>query len=293
MNEASEHQANAEQIAYWNGRGGAHWTRRQEINDAILVSISNAVLERAAVVAGERIIDAGCGCGDTSIALAARAGPAGHVLGVDVSVPMLARARKRAAVAHAQSRPPVHAPLDFVCADAAVHPFEANVDLLFSRFGVMFFDDPVRAFANMKPALRPGGRLVFVCWRAPALNPWLLMSFQAVRGMLPPQPETKPDAPGPFAFARQERIRHILADAGFESIALEPADFSLDLANGLGLDAAVETAMEMGPTGRALDGQPGDVMTAVAVKLRETFAPYQSGPTVKLGAAVWIVTARA
>lgn len=294
MDQSGSAALNADQIAYWNGRGGEHWTRRLELNDAILNPIATAVLDRACVEPGERVADIGCGCGGSTLELAARAGSMGRVLGIDVSVPMLERARERANAMSGASQTRALAKMEFVCADATVQAFErGQTDLLFSRFGVMFFDDPVRAFTNMKTALRPGGRLVFVCWRAPALNSWLMMPFETVRGLVPPQPKTKPDDPGPFAFASQERVTRILSEAGFTQVALEPLDFTLDLATGRGLDAAVETAMEMGPTGRALADQPPEVLAAVAAKLRDTFAPLQTGPSVMLGAAVWIVVAQA
>src|ERR1700730_3278864 len=138
------HDRNADQIAFWNGPGGQHWTHRQEVQDALLGPISAVLMDRAAAVSGERVIDIGCGCGATSIELAKRVGPTGHVLGIDVSAPMLARARERA---------PQDAPVEFIQADATVHPFEAaRADLLFSRFGVMFFAEPALSFANLRKA---------------------------------------------------------------------------------------------------------------------------------------------
>ena len=149
------HERNAEQIDYWNGPGGQHWVDRQQRQDTVLAPVSDVLIARAGVKAGERIVDVGCGCGGTSFAFAAKTGPGGHVLGIDISAPMLARARELT---------PSNAPVKFVLADATVHPFEpASFDLLASRFGVMFFAEPALSFANMRKALRPGGRIALAC----------------------------------------------------------------------------------------------------------------------------------
>src|SRR5712671_7921249 len=153
------HDLNADQIAYWNGPGGQHWTERQQVQDILLAPVSDILIDRAKPRAGERIVDVGCGCGATTIAFAQRVGPAGHVFGIDVSAPMLARARQMA---------PAGIPVDFVLADATVYPFDSeNCDLMVSRFGVMFFAQPAVSFANMRRALRRPGRLTFACCRAP------------------------------------------------------------------------------------------------------------------------------
>ena len=160
MDALTPHEKNADQAAYWNGPGGQHWTDRQEIQDAILAPVSEALIARAGIAPGERIIDIGCGCGATTLgARLAQIGASGHALGLDISARMLARA---------QERTPPGAPVRWIAADATIYPFErGGADLLFSRFGVMFFADPVLAFANMRTALRSGGRLAFgVCWLA-------------------------------------------------------------------------------------------------------------------------------
>ena len=278
------HDRNADQVAFWNGPGGELWTKRQDTQDAVLAPISAILFDRAAVVAGERVADIGCGCGATSIELASRVGPSGQVLGIDVSAPMLARARDRA---------PRGAPLAFVQADATLHPFApAGTDLLFSRFGVMFFAEPALSFANMRKALRPGGRMVFACWREPRKNPWLIAPLQAVYKHVPRLPEMAPDDPGPFSFAREVRVHRLLSQAGFADIAMEPHDLFLDLAVGRGLDAAVMAALESGPVSRALDGHAPEVVSAAATSIRSALAPFQKGESVPLGAAIWIVTAR-
>jgi len=280
---AGVHERNADQAAYWNGPAGRNWTERQEAQDSLLAPIAELLIARAQVQAGDVAIDVGCGCGATAIELARRVGPGGHVLGVDISAPMLARARERA---------PAGAKLDFVLADATTYPFEpGRADLLCSRFGVMFFADPVLSFANMRRGLRPGGRLAFACWREPRANPWLIVPLQEAYKHVPRLPEVGPEDPGPFAFAQEERVRHILGSARFASIGLERINLSLDLARGRGLEAAVETAVHMGPTNRALEGQPPELQEAAIAAVRTALARLQSGQSVPLAASIWIVTA--
>ena len=279
------HQQNADQIAYWNGPAGQRWTDRQAAQDVVLAPVSEILIDRAKVRAGERIIDIGCGCGATTIALAQRTGPTGRVLGIDISAPMLARARQIA---------PPDLPVDFVLADATVYPFDpASFDLLVSRFGVMFFAEPARSFANMRKALRPSGRLAFACWREPRHNPWMMAPLQAVYKHVPKLPQQGPEDPGPFAFASEQRVTRILSEAGFSNIAMEPYNLALDIAIGRGLDAAVESALEIGPSNRALEGQPAEVRTAAKQSIREALAPFVQGQTVPLGGSIWIVTASA
>jgi ubiquinone/menaquinone biosynthesis C-methylase UbiE len=276
---------NADQIAYWNGPGGQKWADRQQAQDILLAPAADILIGRAQTKAGERIIDVGCGSGAISIALAPKVGPSGHVLGVDISGPMLARARQVA---------PVGLPVDFVQADATIYPFDpASFDLLVSRFGVMFFAEPARSFANLRRALKPSGRLAFVCWREPRENPFFMVPLQAVYKHAPRMPQLGPEEPGPFSFASEARVQRILSEAGFTRVAMEPNNLSLDIAIGRGLDAAVKSALEIGPAARALAEQPPDVVAAATDSIREALTPLVRGQSVSLAAAIWIVTAKA
>lgn len=274
---------NAEQVEFWNGPTGRRWVERQAEQDATLAPITAALLARAAAQPGEHVVDIGCGCGETTIALGGHVLPGGRVLGIDISAPMLA---------HAATRMRPGLPVELIEADATMHPFaEGGFDLLVSRLGVMFFAEPERAFANLRRALRPGGRLVFVCFRAPRDNPWLMLPLNAAYEHVPPLPKMGPEDPGPFAYANDERLRQILQTAGFSSIKLERLDAKLDLAGGRGLDAAVAAALAMGPASRAIEGQPPEVRDAVRASMRRSLASHQQGDAVPLAAALWLVSA--
>jgi SAM-dependent methyltransferase len=210
--------SNADQIDFWNGDAGAMWAKRQDRMDALLAPITDGVMKACDVGRGDRVLDVGCGCGDTTLRLAHRGAVA---TGVDVSKPMLARARDRAAAAGLD--------ISFLLGDAAATRFERTFDALFSRFGVMFFADPTAAFANLRSALRDHGRLCFVCWQAAPLNPWIALPFGAAQPLLPPQPPVDPRAPGPFAFAERDHVERILTAAGFPNVSIDPLTTELVL----------------------------------------------------------------
>ena len=278
------HDQNADQIAYWNGAGGQRWAERQPVQDILLQPVADILIDRAKIKPGERILDVGCGSGATSFAFAKVVGPTGHVTGVDISAPMLSRAREVT---------PKGAPVEFTLADATVHPFAPeNFDLLASRFGVMFFADPVLSFANMRRAMRRSGRLAFACWREARENPFFMVPLQAVYKHVPRLPQVGPEDPGPFAFASEERVTRILSAAGFSGIAMEPYRLALDVAVGRGLDAAVQGGLQIGPAARALADQPPEVVAAAAKSLREALATHAKGETVPLDGSIWIVTAK-
>ena len=283
MSVTSVHADNAAQAEYWNRVAGPKWTDHQEHQDQVLRPISDRLMATAGAKPGERVIDVGCGCGATTIAFAERVHPGGEALGLDVSEPMLARARERA---------PQHLPLRFTLADATVYPFDhESADLVASRFGVMFFAEPARSFANLRTGLKPGGRLAFACWREAKQNPFFVVPLREAGKHAPPLPEMDPEAPGPFAFADPARVRRILSEAGFADIVLTPHNLELDIAAGRGLDTAVQAALTIGPTSRMLDGQDETVRAAATADIRKALAAHARENSVPLGAAIWIVTA--
>ena len=277
--------ANAAQIEFWNGPTGQRWTRLQKPIEDNLRPFTEAVLQRLAPEPGERFVDVGCGAGETTLALADRVQGHGFVLGVDVSRPLLQRATARAATT------PEY-PVRFVEADAAVHAFErGSYDALFSRFGVMFFADPAAAFANMRRALKPGGRIAFCCWRDRRENPWVTLPVAAARkhlAELPPPPG--PDEPGPFSFADSARIQRVLTSAGFTRVACEK--FDPLLAYGADPKEAADYLTQMGPIGSVLQEHPEALRAAVAETLAVTLEAKREPAGIRLPAAVWIVTAR-
>ena len=274
--------ANTDQIAYWNDKAGETWAALQTELDRQLEGLGEAAINILAPAAGERILDVGCGSGQTTLALAGRVGADGLVLGVDISRPLLEAAHRRAAEAGA-------ARARFLEADAQAHPFDsAAFDAAFSRFGVMFFADPAAAFANIRAALKPGGRLAFVCWRAMMENPWMTVPLAAGLAHLPPPQPPTPGSPGPFAFADAERVRGILQTAGFSQIDIRPHDA---MVGGNDLDSAVRTALRVGPLGMLMRDNPG-AREAVQASVREAIAANMKDGRVQLPSATWMVTAR-
>ncbi len=276
---------NAEQVKYWNEQGDK-WVALQEVIDGQIGPLGERLMDHVAIASGERVLDVGCGCGATTLELSRRVAPAGAVVGVDISAPMLARARERARAAGVTN---VH----FELGDAQTHAFDAGAfDVVFSRFGIMFFTHPDVAFANLRAALRRGGRLAFICWRSLQENPWVLVPLMAVAQHVPLPAPPAPGTPGPFALADGERMRDILRRAGFGEITIEPFTDAIVVGGG-DLDRAVEIMLQIGPAGAALREAGAEPCHAVAASVREAIAPYHRPDTgVRLPAAAWLVTAR-
>jgi SAM-dependent methyltransferase len=271
--------ANAQQITYWNEQAGPTWAALQPALDRQLAPLGRRAMAELDLGPGRRVLDVGCGSGETTLALADTGAEA---VGADISRPMLEVARGRIGG---------RANIAFLEADAQTYAFQpASFDAVFSRFGVMFFADPEAAFTNLRRALKPGGRLVFVCWRAPAENPIMTLPMAAAAPHLPPPaPPPPPGSPGPFAFADPDRVRRILGAAGFSDIVLTPHNEKIgggDLATTLGL------SMKVGPLGALLRDNPSSRDAAIA-SVRAALAAHEGPEGVKLDSATWIVTARA
>ena len=274
---------NQAQIDYWNGPTGEKWAKYQGEMDRTLADSAEAALALAAAQPGERVLDIGCGAGGTSLLLADAVGPGGAVTGVDVSQPMLKLARARAKAKNIQ----------FVEADAATHPFRPEFDLIFSRFGVMFFVDPAAALANIRKAGREGARLAFICWRSVAENEWAALPYSIARPLLPEQPSVDPGAPGPFAFADAERLRGILEIAGFSAIQIDPFQGFMNLGH-TPEGAAFQSTNLMGPTSRALRDVDQATRARVMAAIVDALAKMQTGGgEIRLRTACWLVSATA
>jgi SAM-dependent methyltransferase len=271
---------NAAQAQYWNETMGPVWA---ELQDQLDRQTSPLGLEAMRVLSprpAESVLDIGCGCGQSTLELGRRVGADGSVTGVDISRPMLDRARLRQVPPSAAR--PLFREIDVQTGDLGLF------DAAFSRFGVMFFADPTAAFANIRRSLRPGGRLAFVCWRALAENALMRLPAEAAAPLMPPMPPSDPEAPGPFAFADRDRVIRILRGAGFTAIAVEPFDAEV---GGADLDKTVALNLRIGPLGAALRQNPG-LRDTVIDAVRGAISAYQTPAGVFMPAAVWIVSAR-
>ncbi|CAB3706345.1 2-methoxy-6-polyprenyl-1,4-benzoquinol methylase, mitochondrial [Paraburkholderia phenoliruptrix] len=278
----------ADQVGDWNGQSGERWVANRARLNALVAVFGQAAIEAAAPATGERVLDIGCGAGASSLALAARVGAVGQVLGVDISEPLIDRAR---ALARHDT------PARFLVADASSAELpEGAFDILFSRFGVMFFPDPTAAFAHMRRALRPGGRVAFVCWRGAAENDWMRLPVGALKDIVPPSALPDPEAPGPFSFGDREHVERILTAAGFTEIVISPFDAAVPFGEGETRDAAIDDAvrmtLEVGPLSRALAGQPDDIRARASAAVRAAFASLPSEGSVMINGAAWVVMAR-
>ncbi|WP_426164351.1 class I SAM-dependent methyltransferase [Sandarakinorhabdus sp. DWP1-3-1] len=279
--------SNAEQVEYWNGKVGETWVRMQERMDLALTPVTATLLSLAAPQPGEHALDVGCGSGETTLALANAVGDDGLTIGIDISEPLLARARERAEELLSEA--------DFRNADAATFDDEVDgFDLIVSRFGVMFFADPVAGFGNLLRLACPGARLCFACWQPPSENIWATLPLQLLADVLPPQPPADPHAPGPFAFADPEHTGAILADAGWQDIAFHAMPFAMVIGTGDDpVAAAVQFALRIGPAARAVREAGPQVEAIAKERLAAAYAGYLAEGEVALPAAIWLVSARA
>ncbi len=271
----------AEQAAFWNGPGGKMWLGAYDRIERGIVDFGRIVLEAAHAQPGERGVDVGCGTGRTTAALARAVGAGGHVLGVDISE-QLVGAAKAQKLANAT----------FEVGDATTYPFEArSFDLVFSRFGVMFFGDPVAAFANIRRAMKPTGRLAFIAWRTPQENPLAGVPMRAAMPFLPPMERPGPEDPGQYSFGDRARVERILGQAGFAGVAIEPVDMMLN--QGKDIPDVLERVGEFGPLARAFKDVSPEQIAKAKQAIGEALKPYATADGVKLAGACWLVRARA
>jgi SAM-dependent methyltransferase len=277
----TEHHEN-EQVTLWNGSAGQAWVDEQALLDRVLAPFQDLLVEAVRVSSARQVLDVGCGTGSTTVAVARLLGDSGRCTGIDVSEPMIAAARARAERERA--------PASFVCADVQAYAFEpGSFDMVISRFGVMFFADPVQAFANLRRAAKDDAGLRFVAWRSPAENPFMTTAERAAAPLLPDLPARQPNAPGPFALADERRIAGILEESGWSAIDIQPIDVPCTLRENE-LDRYLS---RFGPVGVALSEADEPTRTRVMQTVRAAFDPYVHGDDVRYTAACWMVGARA
>lgn len=278
--------ANADMKDFWNGVGALKWIHFQYALEASLAPFGRGIIEASGVEVGDLVLDIGCGCGDTTFEIGQRVGRDGHVHGLDISRPMILRSRKTKSKLGVKN-------VTFGCEDAQTYAFEPDlVDVVFSRFGVMFFDDPLAAFVNMRRGLKPGGRLAFLCWQSAQDNEWIHRSLDVVSRHIPLQEPLGPEQPGPLSFRQKARIERILTDAGFRDIQIEPSESSFLV--GKSIDAAIGFLTQLGPAANVISqAEPDEITKALIVDdLRNCLMDYVTDKGVVMGAATWIVTAK-
>ena len=271
-----------EQATLWNGRHGRAWIEAQALLDDMFQPFEERLVRKVRGEFGQRVLDVGCGTGSTTLAVARRLGAQGYCRGVDISAPMLEIARARA------EREGTFA--SFLCADAQRHAFEpASFDRIISRFGVMFFDQPVSAFANLRSAACQGASLQFVAWRSAAENPFMTTAERAAAPLLPKLSPRRPDAPGQFSFADSQRIAAILEQSGWRDVDIQPIDVGCSLPE----QALAGYFTRLGPVGLALQDADEVTRSQVVATVRAAFDPYIHGTEVRYTAACWMVSATA
>jgi ubiquinone/menaquinone biosynthesis C-methylase UbiE len=275
-------QDNSEQAALWNGLAGRVWVEEQALLDQILEPFQELLVAEVRAASARRVLDVGCGAGATTLAIARLLGAEGRCTGIDISAPLIDAARLRA---EREGRPAT-----FIRADAQEHAFEPkSFDTILSRFGVMFFDDPIRAFANLRRAGESGGELRFVAWRSAAENPFMTTAERAAAPLLPNLRPRLADAPGQFAFADQSRVSRILEESGWTEIDIRPIDVACTMPE----SELVRYVTRLGPVGLILQEADDRTRAQVIETVRAAFDPYVHGAEVRNTAACWLVGARA
>jgi SAM-dependent methyltransferase len=282
MNMNGTHRPPDEQTALWNGHAGRAWVEAQEVLDQMLKPFEDLLVEAIDTGSADRVLDVGCGTGSTTLAVARRLGAQGGCVGIDISEPMITAARRRAEKEGSRA--------GFIRADAQTHMFKpAGFDWVISRFGVMFFDDPIQAFANLQRAVKDDARLRFVAWRGPAENPFMTTAERAAAPLLPKLPARRPDGPGQFAFADPGRVQRILEESGWAGVDIRPVDVECALPE----NELIRYLTRLGPVGLALQEVDDRTRRQVIDTVRAAFDPYVHGEEVRFTPACWVVEASA
>ncbi|MER7754116.1 methyltransferase domain-containing protein [Kitasatospora sp. NPDC097643] len=274
----------------WTGASGRAWADSQSLLENLFRPVEDLLLSTLTPDRTTHLLDVGCGTGGTTVAAARRLGPTAHCTGVDISAPMLDAANARLTETKPAPTPTQEAGhVDFLLADAQTHPFPPSTyDTIVSRFGVMFFDDPVAAFANLRRAATPGAALRLLVWRDAADNPFMTTAERAAAPLLPQLPPRRPDAPGQFAFADPDKVRRILTSADWTNVDLQPVDVPCALPE----PGLVPYFTRLGPVGLALAAADDDEIRARVVEtVRPAFDPFVHGDEVRFTAALWLITA--
>ncbi|MBZ9907846.1 class I SAM-dependent methyltransferase [Mesorhizobium sp. BR115XR7A] len=276
-------QPNTRQAALWNDASGKAWVEMQPILDEILAPFERLVVDAGYPGEGGNVLDIGCGAGATTLAMARRVGNNGRCVGLDISQPLIALATERT-----QAEEVANA--SFEVGDAQTYAFESGrFDAVVSRFGIMFFDDPVAAFSNIRQAARRGGKLAFVAWRSPAENDFMTTAARAAAPFLPTAPAPDPDAPGQFAFADGAKVKRILEASGWSSIDVRQANLPCKIAEG----DLMMYATRLGPLAAALREVDQATAEKIITVLPAAFAPFVKDGQARFNAACWLVTALA
>ena len=279
-------EVNKNQKDFWSGKGGDIWVERQNAMDTMLSPLGEAALNKLNFNEEENVLDIGCGCGHTTLNIAKRIGPSGNVTGLDISEPMLKRAKETAVEMSITNT-------SFKCVDVqTVELGDQIYSSAFSRFGVMFFEDSVAAFKNINKSLISGGYLSFVCWQSPAVNPWQSLFIQEVKKFLD-LPSPPPRSPGPFAFMESEYVSSILEESKFQDITIEGHEAEVNMFSGRSLSDSVKDYISINPVVTQMLKESSENQIAEIVNSGiEAFSPYYSEKGLIFPSATWLVTAR-
>ena len=275
---------NAKQKDFWSGKGGDYWVEKQSEMDIMLNPLGEKALAKLDLKSNSEVLDIGCGCGATTLEIAKKVSE-GTVTGLDISVPMLDKAESEAGIQGIAN-------VDFRVVDVQVDQLASEkYDYVYSRFGVMFFDDPYEAFKNIFSSIKEGGELSFVCWQDPSLNPWQSLSVQVIRGYLD-MPSPPPRSPGPFAFHEKDYVKEILEKSGFSDISFDDNQEDITMFSGKSLQEASEDYLAINPVvTEMLKDSPDDLKAEIVESLKEAFSEFHKGDGLVFPSATWVVSA--